>query len=86
MAGDGSAHGSFVAGVGGACCLAHHAGLHVIARPALHLRIPAPTAHTFLQLPLAAAYRSTVTAPTAHTLLPLPYAATHQTDSNYAVC
>ncbi len=57
MAGDGSAHGSFVAGVRGARCLAHHAGLHVIARPALHLRIPAPTAHTLLPLPLAATHQ-----------------------------
>ncbi len=45
MAGDGSAHGGFVAGVGGARCLSHHAGLHVIARPTLHLRIPANNPH-----------------------------------------
>ena len=57
MAGDGSAHGGFIAGVGGARCLAHHAGLHVIARPALHLRIPAPTSHALLPLPLAATHQ-----------------------------
>ncbi len=86
MAGDGSAHGGFIAGVGGARCLAHHAGLHVIACPALHLRIPAPTAHTLLQPPLAATYRLTLTAPTAYTLPPLPLAATQQIDSDYTIC
>ncbi len=86
MAGDGSAHGGFIACVGGARCLAHQAGLHVIARPALHLRIPAPTAHTLLPLPLAATYRLTVTAPTAHTLLPLPLASARQLDSDCTLC
>jgi hypothetical protein len=82
MTGDGSAHGGFIAGVGRARCLAHHAGLHVIARPALHLRIPAPTAHTLLPLPLAASYRLTVTHSSRFTLLPLPPASTHQIDSD----